>query len=388
MNNWQLIITFAQILKRSQAYMLTITFITFIVVVAIQLVYYLFVFGKFAFAKPHKSNPKRISISVIVCAKNEADNVAQFIPILAEQDYPDYEIILIDDASSDNTLEIFEAFEKQYSNVRLVKVQNNEAFWGNKKYALTLGIKASKKDYLLFTDADCYPASKDWITTMSSQFTMQKTIVLGYGAYVKVANSFLNKIIRFETMLTAVQYFSWAKMGHPYMGIGRNLAYKKEEFYNVKGFINHMKIRSGDDDLFINQIAKSKNTAVCYSPESFTYSQPKTTFKAWFTQKRRHVSTANFYKTFDKIQLGLFYISQLLFLILAVVLLSFQYQWIIVLSLIGFRYLFTWITLGFSSAKLKEKDVMYWFPLIEIVLIFTQLNVFITNIFSKPVYWK
>ena len=368
--------------------MLIFTLYLFIVVVAIQLAYYLIVFGKFAFAKAQKSNPKRISISVIVCAKNEAENVARFIPLLAEQDYPDYEIILIDDASSDNTLEIFEEFEKQYSNVRLVKVQNNEAFWGNKKYALTLGIKASKKDYLLFTDADCYPASKDWITTMSSQFTMHKTIVLGYGAYEKVANSFLNKIIRFETMLTAVQYFSWAKMGHPYMGIGRNLAYKKEEFYNVKGFINHMKIRSGDDDLFINQIAKSKNTAICYSPESFTYSQPKTKFKAWFTQKRRHVSTARYYKSFDKIQLGLFYVSQLLFLILAIVLLAFQYQWIIVLSLVGFRYLFTWIILGFSSAKLKEKDVMYWFPIIEIVLIFTQLNVFITNIFSKPVYWK
>jgi glycosyltransferase involved in cell wall biosynthesis len=368
--------------------MLIFTLYFFIVIVAIQLAYYLLIFGKFAFAKPQKSTPKRISISVIVCAKNEAENVVRFIPLLAEQDYPDYEIILIDDASSDNTLEIFEEFEKQYSNVRLVKVQNNEAFWGNKKYALTLGIKASKKDYLLFTDADCYPSSKDWITTMSSQFTMHKTIVLGYGAYEKVANSFLNKIIRFETMLTAVQYFSWAKMGRPYMGIGRNLAYKKEEFYNVKGFMNHMKIRSGDDDLFINEIAKSKNTAICYSPESFTYSQPKTTFKAWFTQKRRHVSTARYYKSFDKIQLGLFYVSQLLFLILAIILLAFQYQWIIVLSLVGFRYLFTWITLGFSSGKLKEKDVMYWFPIIEIVLIFTQLNVFITNIFSKPVYWK
>jgi glycosyltransferase involved in cell wall biosynthesis len=314
--------------------------------------------------------------------------VARFIPLLAEQDYPDYEIILIDDASSDDTLEIFEEFEKQYSNIKLVKVKNNEAFWGNKKYALTLGIKASKKDYLLFTDADCYPATKDWITTMSSQFTMQKTVVLGYGAYEKIANSFLNKIIRFETMLTAVQYFSWAKAGSPYMGIGRNLAYKKDEFFNVNGFISHIQIRSGDDDLFINQVAKNKNTTICYSPESFTYSTPKTTFKDWFTQKRRHVSTANFYKSFDKIQLGLFYVSQLLFIILAAVLLAFQYQWIVILSLVGFRYLFAWITLGFSAGKLKEKDVMFWFPIIEIVLIFTQLNVFITNIFSKPVYWK
>ena len=368
--------------------MLIFTFYAFIIIVVIQLLYYLFVFGKFSFAKAQKSIPKRIPISVIVCAKNEAENVARFIPILADQDYPDYEIILIDDASSDATLEIFEDFEKQYPKIRLVKVKNNEAFWGNKKYALTLGIKAAQKDYLLFMDADCYPATKDWISTMSSQFTMHKTIVLGYGAYEKIPGSFLNKIIRFETMLTAIQYFSWVKAGRPYMGIGRNLAYKKDEFYNVKGFISHMKIRSGDDDLFINQVAKSKNTAICFMPESFTYSQPKTSFKDWFTQKRRHVSTANFYKSFDKIQLALFYVSQLLFIILPIILLAFQYQWIIVLSLIGFRYLFTWISLGFSAGKLKEKDVMYWFPVIEIVLIFTQLDIFITNIFSKPVYWK
>ena len=329
-----------------------------------------------------------VPISVIVCAKNEEENVANFIPLLAEQNYPDFEIVLIDDASSDNTLAVFEDFEQQYPNIRLVKVQNNEAFWGNKKYALTLGIKAAKKDYLLFTDADCYPTSKDWITAMSSQFTTQKTIVLGYGKYEKIANSFLNKIIRFETLLTAIQYFSWAKIGSPYMGVGRNLAYKKDEFFNVNGFIGHIQVRSGDDDLFINQAANSKNTTIAYMPESFTYSKPKTSFKDWFTQKRRHVTTAQHYKFFDRFQLGLFYSSQLLFILLSIVLLALQFEWIIVLSVVGFRYLITWIIIGFSAAKLKEKDVVYWYPIIEIVLIFTQINIFITNTFSKPVLWK
>src|SRR6476661_6502145 len=158
-------------------------FYFFIAIVAIQFVYYVIVFGKFAFSKAQKNNPKRIPISVIVCAKNEAENVAKFVPILAEQDYPDFELVLIDDASSDNTLELFEAFEKQYPNVKLVKVENNEAFWGNKKFALTLGIKAAKNEYLLFTDADCKPASTQWIKEMTSHFTLHKTIVLGYGAY-------------------------------------------------------------------------------------------------------------------------------------------------------------------------------------------------------------
>ncbi|WPO79405.1 glycosyltransferase [Flavobacterium sp. KACC 22761] len=368
--------------------MLTILFYVFIAIVVVQLFYYLGVFGKFAFAKQQEVTPKKLPVSVIVCAKNEEENVKKFIPLLAEQDYPDFEIVLIDDASRDETLEVFEEFEQQYSNIRLVKVENNEAFWGNKKYALTLGIKASKKEYLLFTDADCYPTSKNWITSMTSQFTMNKTIVLGYGGYEKIERSLLNKIIRFETVLTAVQYLSWAKIGLPYMGVGRNLAYKKEEFFKVNGFIDHIQVRSGDDDLFINQAASKENTTISYNPESFTYSKPKESYKEWFSQKRRHVSTAEYYKFFDKMQLGIFYTSQLFFFLLVILLLSFQFQWIAVLAILATRYTVAWTVMGFSAGKLKEKDLKIWFPVVEIVLIFTQINIFISNIFSKPVHWK
>ncbi|KRB57394.1 glycosyltransferase [Flavobacterium sp. Root186] len=368
--------------------MLIILLYFFIAIVFIQLFYYLGIFGKFAFAKPQDITPKNIPVSVIVCAKNEEENVKKFIPLLAEQNYPDFEIVLIDDASSDETLEVFEEFEQKYSNIRLVKVENNEAFWGNKKYALTLGIKAAKKEYLLFTDADCYPTSKDWITSMTSQFTTEKTIVLGYGGYEKIENSLLNKIIRFETILTAVQYFSWAKAGLPYMGVGRNLAYKKDEFFNVNGFIDHIQVRSGDDDLFINQAANKLNTTISHTAESFTYSKPKESYKDWFTQKRRHVSTAEHYKFFDKFQLGLFFFSQLFFFLSVIILLAFQFQWITVVAILATRYTVVWTVIGFSAGKLKENDIKIWFPVLEIVLIITQINIFITNIFSKPVYWK
>lgn len=368
--------------------MLIILLYFFIAIVFIQLFYYLGIFGKFAFGKPQDVKPKNVPVSVIVCAKNEEENVKKFIPLLAEQNYPDFEIVLIDDASSDETLEVFEEFEQKYQNIRLVKVENNEAFWGNKKYALTLGIKAAKKEYLLFTDADCYPASKEWITTMASQFTTEKTIVLGYGGYEKIENSLLNKIIRFETVLTAVQYFSWAKAGLPYMGVGRNLAYKKDEFFNVNGFIDHIQVRSGDDDLFINQAANKSNTTISYTPESFTYSNPKESYKDWFTQKRRHVSTAEHYKFFDKFQLGLFFVSQLFFFLLVIILLAFQFQWIAVAAILATRYTVVWTVIGFSAGKLKENDIKIWFPVLEIALIITQINIFITNIFSKPVYWK
>lgn len=366
---------------------LLFTLYFFIAVVTIQVVYYGFIFGKFSFSKSEKNAPKHIPISVLVCAKNEEENLKKLIPILASQNYPNYEIVIIDDASSDDTRFLVEDFQTTYTNLKLVKVENNEAFWGNKKFALTLGIKAASKEYLLLTDADCIPNSPNWIAEMSSHFTLHKTIVLGYGAYEKEPG-FLNKLIRFETLLTATQYFAWAKLGKPYMGVGRNLAYKKDEFFKNNGFIHHIKIRSGDDDLFINEAANKVNTTIAFDSEGFTLSKPKETFGQWFLQKRRHASTAKHYKSFDKSQLALFYLSQLFFFITPIVLLAFQFQWIVVTALIALRYLTAWISLGYAASKLEEKDVLYWYPILEIILIFTQLNVFLRNLVSKPATWK
>jgi len=366
---------------------LNIILYIFIAIVGIQTVYY-FVFSFFAFSKSKRNKTNAIPISVIICAKNEAKNIKTFIPSILEQNYSNFEIVLINDASTDDTLDLFEDLALKHSNIKVVDVVNNEAFWGNKKYALTLGIKAAKNNHLLFTDADCKPVSKDWISEMTSHFSNTKSIVLGYGAYQKKGANLLNKLIRFETLLTAIQYFSYAKIGSPFMGVGRNLAYTKDDFYSTNGFINHIQIRSGDDDLFINEVATSKNTSICFLPESFTESVPKTSFKAWFKQKRRHVSTAVHYKAKHKLALGLFYISQVLFYVLAILLLSFLFQWEIVLGLIGFRIVFQYIVFGFSAYKLKEKDVLYLLPFLEIGLILAQLSIFITNKISKPTHWK
>jgi glycosyltransferase involved in cell wall biosynthesis len=367
---------------------LDILFYTFIIIIIIQLIFYGLIFSRFAFAKSKTPSQKNIAVSVIICAKNEAENLKQFIPNILEQDYPDFEVVLINDASHDNTLNIIEAFAKTHNNIKIVNVENIEAFWGNKKYALTLGIKAATNDYLLLTDADCKPISKHWISAMSSHFSNTKSIVIGYGGYKKSKYSFLNTLIRFETLLTAIQYFSYAKFGIPYMAVGRNLAYRKDEFFKAKGFMSHMSIRSGDDDLFINQAANSVNTTLCYSKDSFTESLPETTFKDWLKQKRRHISTSKYYKLKHKFMLGLFYISQLLFWVLGLVLLSFIIRWEIVIILILLRFVVQYISIGFSAKKLNELDTLVLLPFFELFLIFSQFFIFISNLTSKPSNWK
>lgn len=364
-------------------------FYTFIGVASINVLYYLFFF-RFAFAKAKTQNiqPHAPPVSLIVCSKNEAENLRANIPKWLAQEYSDFQLVLINDASIDQTKEVIEIFAASDNRITVVNVENNEAFWGSKKYALTLGIKRAKHPILLFTDADCVPNSPHWIRGMVQSFSSQKELVLGYGAYKKVKGSFLNSLIRFETVMTALQYFGYASWGNAYMGVGRNLAYTANLFYEQNGFISHIKIQSGDDDLFVNAAATSKNTALCFDHDAYTVSEPKHSFRAWITQKRRHIHVAGSYKRKDRFLLGLYYVSQLLFLILAILLLVLQVQWAFVAAIVGARYLINWMVVGKVSFKLDEKDVAFLYPFYELFLIIFQLSIFSSNLIAKPRRWK
>ncbi len=360
----------------------------FIAFSSILIVYYLFVFSQFSFAKKNEKKAQKLPISVIICAKNEAENLTHFLPHIIQQEYENFEIVLINDASIDNTLTVMERFASQHPNIKIVDVANNEAFWGNKKYALTLGIKAATNDYLLFIDADCKPVSNKWIQKMSRHFSAKNKFVLGYGGYQKTKNSLLNALVRFETIQTAIQYFSYAKCGNPYMGVGRNLAYHKSEFFNANGFIRHMHIRSGDDDLFINENATGKNTTIEFSTDSHTLSPAPKNFKTWIAQKRRHISTAKHYHFKDQFFLVAFYIAQVLFWVTAIILLSFSYQWQLVTIIIGIKLAIQYVVYGYALKKLNEQNLIIMLTFFEILLIVFQMFIFIKNSFSKPIHWK
>jgi glycosyltransferase involved in cell wall biosynthesis len=361
-----------------------VLFYTFVVFTAIQITYYLS-FTSFLFEPKNKSS-KEIPVSIIICAKNEEKNLQKFLPSVLEQKHSNYEVVLVNDASTDKTLQIIVTFKEKHNNITIVNVKNIKAFCGNKKHALTLGIKAAKNEHLLFIDADCKPVSKNWIAEMSKNFTEQKTIILGYGKYSKT-KGFVNLLIRFETLLTAIQYFNYAKLGAPYMAVGRNLAYTKTDFYNVRGFINHMHIKSGDDDLFIQDASNKENTVICTSEESFTESEAPNSFKEWFQQKRRHISTANYYKIKHKILLGLFFISKV-FLLVSACILFFVCRWELILPIILSYYAVQYLVVGFSAKKLKEPQLIYFLPFLEIGILLFQFSIFITNLISKPKHWK
>ena len=365
---------------------ISVLFYILVAATSVQIIYYL-CFSSILSRKTKTNKPSTdIPISVLICAKNEAENLTKFLPSILHQEYTNFEIVLINDASTDATLEVMEQFRDKNSNVKIVDIKNIEAFWGNKKYALTLGIKAATHEHLLFTDADCKPKSNDWIQGMASQFSADKTIVLGYGKY-KSKKTFVNLLVRFETLVTALQYFTYAKLGSPYMGVGRNLAYTKSDFFKTNGFSNHMKVKSGDDDLFIQEAATKSNTTFTIDPNSFTISNPPLTFKEWFRQKRRHVSTASYYTFKHKFFLGIFFISKFTFYALTT-LLYFLFSWKMVTPVVVAYFITFIIVFGISTKKFEEKKLIYFSPFLEVFLLLFQFSIFISNTFSKPTHWK
>lgn len=341
----------------------------------------------FIFYKDKKSKPSiDKGVSVIVCAKNEQDNIPVLLNSLKNQDYSNFEIVLVNDSSSDSTLDLFEEFASNNENVEVVDVHENERFWRGKKFALTLGIKRASNDYLIFTDADCVPKSSSWISSVMSTYSDNTDVVLGYGPYSKT-KGFLNKFIRFETIQTASNYFSYALTLKPYMGVGRNLSYKKDLFFANNGFYKHMNVASGDDDLFVNENASKRNTKIVFSEDSRVESKAEESLKSLLKQKRRHYSTSQHYSFGTKFLLGLQVFSKLMFYSLFFLLIALQFNVEIVLSAFALYFVINFTTFTILSKKLNEKDLIPFLGVFDFLFVYFQLFIQLSNVISYPKRW-
>jgi cellulose synthase/poly-beta-1,6-N-acetylglucosamine synthase-like glycosyltransferase len=277
-------------------------------------------------AEASEPGPDNEPVSIIVCAHNELENLRELVPLLLRQDYPaSFELVLIDDRSEDDTYLYAQQLSQYYpGRFRLVTVARTPAGFSPKKYALTLGIKAARYERLVFTDADCRPVSLDWLRLLQRGFAQSPgaDLVLGFSGYAE-RPGLLNKLLRYETLLTGAQYLSFAWAGRPYMGVGRNLAYTKATFNSTKGFASHIRRLSGDDDLLVQDaVAAGAHAAVVADYEAQTLSEPAETWAAWWRQKRRHLSAGSRYRAADRRRIGLFMGSNVLFYALTPVVLA------------------------------------------------------------------
>lgn len=327
-------------------------------------------------------------VSVVIAARNEYHNLVKNLPSILQQDYPDFEVIVVNHASSDETKYYLEEMKGKFPHLKTVQIDRDLNFFTGKKFPLSIGIKSAKNDILLLTDADCKPVSPKWIEKMTANYSDDKTeVVLAYAPYTKT-KGFINLLIRYDTMMVAMQYLSFALTRLPYMGVGRNLSYRKQLFIKNKGFISHYQIPSGDDDLFINSVATRNNCQIEISPSTFMYSDAKDGFDEWYKQKIRHLSTGTAYKTKFKFLLGLFSISQLLFFVAFIILaVNFSLPEI-VFPVFFLRFFSQFIINKKTTDKLQEDRLFLLSPLLEVFYILIMPIFALISITRKQVSWK
>jgi len=372
-----------------------VIWLLFLFASAIQLFYYLFYFSRLAFYRKNAApvEPVFVPISVVICARNEERNLKQNLPVILQQRYsgdgqvPGYEVIVVNDNSEDDTRHYLYSIAPGYPHFRQIELKQEAKGIPGKKYPLSIGLKGAAYEFVLLTDADCRPASTDWVQIMARGFGEGKDIVLGYGPYLKMPG-LLNRMIRFETFFSAMQYLSFALAGAPYMGVGRNLSYRKELFFRHKGFIAHQHIASGDDDLFINAAARGSNTSVMVDKQAFTYSEPKTTWKAWLRQKTRHLTTGKYYRSSHKLMLGGFLFSQLIFYPLFILALYYLPDTWLIWSVFAARTLVLGIIDLLIMRKLDEMDLFPFFWLLDVLIWVYFLLVMPASLFSRKSRWK
>jgi glycosyltransferase involved in cell wall biosynthesis len=361
---------------------LELLFILFCLITIVQLFYYGWFFRRLAFYTPsEKEQSQQHPVSVIICARDEAARLVNHLLGALGQNYTStHEVIVVNHNSQDDTRFLLDEFKKTFKGLHIVNLEHEAIGIPGKKYPLSMGIKEARYEIVLLTDADCYPASENWVHKMQDGYHNGIEVVLGYSPYKK-APGILNKIIRFDTFHTALQYLSYALAGIPYMGVGRNLSYKKDVFFRNKGFsaINH--VPGGDDDLFINKVATKENTTIVIDPDTFTVSEPKKNFSDWFRQKARHYTTAKYYKPLHKFLLGLYSFSHVLFYPLLIV--SLFFDWRLTLVLYGIRLAVQGYIFQKTMHRLGEDDLFPWWWLLDIWM-FIYYLIFSSTLWKKP----
>lgn len=327
-------------------------------------------------------------LSVIICAKNESENLRKYLPAILEQDYPLFEVVVINDGSTDETEDLLSALEERYPHLYHSFTPEDARFVSRKKLAVTLGIKASKYDWLVFTEADCKPVNSNWLRRMARNFTPGIEIVLGYSGY-EPAKGWFNRKVSLDTLFNSMRYLGFALSNHPYMGIGRNMAYRKELFFQKKGFSAHLNLRRGDDDVFINQIANSRNTRVETDEDAIIRSEQPSR-KEWNEDKLSYAATSTYFKGSQRYFLGFETLSRMLFYMTAIALTVagiFNHHWLVAaggLLLFIVRFIIQAVVINKTAKALSEKRRYYFMlPLFDFMQPLQSLNSRIYRSFRK-----
>ena len=352
----------------------------------VELFFHLVIFSRLGLRDQQVELDRTVPVSIVICARNESNSLQQLIPLMMDQDHQEFEVVVVNDRSEDDTWEILQWMKPNYPKLRPVNIQADEKFSYGKKIALGVGIRSAKYQHVLLTDADCMPVGRDWVSTMCAGFRDGKKIVIAFSPYEKTGG-LTNLLERFDGITKAMQYISFAQAGFPYMGVGRNLGYTQDTFLGAKGARKHNSLMSGDDDLFINEVARKRNTTAIADGRSFMTTRATPDLATWVRRKRRHYTTARFYRFGHQVLLTLLPLARLL-LWAAIGVLLWQRQFMFALAGVGVELLLFMPVRMLAMRRLGAGGIIWLTLPLEWLFLLLEPSLYVSTLLIKPRRWK
>jgi len=360
--------------------------LAFAALALVQLFYFWGVFSALAFFKAKKQTDSFPPVSVVITANNQYNDLQKSLPSMLSQDYPDFEVVVVNDNSDDSSNELLEDFSKQYTNLKVVELKQSLNWFSGRKFPLSLGIKSATNNLILLTDPGCVPQSNGWIKAMTGSFTSNSEIVLGYSSYNTTSK--INKWFRFTAFYDALLYLSMALRGLPFKGIGKNMGYSRELFYRNKGFSSHYVISAGDDELFVNRAANKHNVAVVVSEEGTIKQVKKMSFSSWLAGEKNRLKIRRFFNIRDRMLIRAFSFTSFAFYGLLVTLLFLGVPIFLVGFIFALRFISMMLISALAQKRLSEKKLILLSPIFEIFLILIDFFIWVLLFFNRKKKWS
>lgn len=356
----------------------------------LQILYFIIVFGRVGLKKKKaKVNNEKYSVSVVICIQNESKNLEEKLPIVLEQEYPNFEVVIVNEESEYNSYnkQVLRALSQVYSNLQIVNIPNNINYFQGKKFPISLGIKTAKNDIIILTDDDTMPTCYTWIDEIVERFTKGKEIVIGYTA-IETKKGLLNSLIQYDNHTIALNYLGNAILGNPYMGRGKNLAFKRDLFFRQGGYISHYVIPVGEDDIFINKVTTKKNTGFVLSKDSINLCKTRNTFRDFKMDKKKLILSQKHFKLKDRFIIDLIPFTTFLIYLLFGFAIYINIPWQYLITAIIIRYIVQIIIYYRTIKALGTKKIAIFAPLFELFFMFYNTIIRINTLTSKGKKWN
>ena len=271
------------------------------IVALLLLVYYFGLFGPFVFRKEKSrtSNEDLPPISIVITAHNEAHHLVESLPVILTQEYPDYEVVLVNDNSQDEIEQLALELNNRYHHLHYVNMGSSRSTMEGRKFPFAIGIQAASNPTVVFTNSSCIPSSPFWLQHIASKFVRQKEVVLAHTTY-QSRGGLLNKWLHYDALVNSVRAFSYTLAKMPVLADSHNLAFKRHLFFdNKEKFFALSRLPFGEDNIFINQVANGKMCDVAVDPEAVIYQTP-ISFSDWLRNKRYELVSQSYYRALHR----------------------------------------------------------------------------------------